>query len=64
MYSFLVKLSWAAKQHVAYRHGHYVTLNSVFIGSNLEVDGDGMLYLDIALVAQPLDMVRMRVLAK
>ena len=64
MYSLLVILPRAAKQHVAHRHGYHVTLDGVLIRADLEVDGDGMLYLDVALVTQPLDMVGVRMLAE
>jgi hypothetical protein len=64
MYCLLFKLLRAAKQHVAHRHGHHVTLNGVFIRAYLEVDVDGVLYLDIAFVTQPLDMVWVWVLAE
>ena len=36
MYSLLVILPWAAKEHVAHRHGNHITLDGVFIRSNLE----------------------------
>src|SRR4051812_38822869 len=57
-----IKLPRTAQENVAYGHGHHVAYQSVFIGADLERNIHGMIHLDGAGVAKPLDLVRMRML--
>ena len=57
-----IKLPWASKEEVANGHWNDVTLQSVFVGANFEVDLYSMLDLDSVGVSKPLHFVWMWVL--
>ena len=57
-----VELPRSSKEEMAYGHGNHITLQSIFVGADLEGDLDGVLHLKCAGVAKPLDLVGARVL--
>ena len=57
-----VKLPWSSKKEVANGHQNDITLQSVFVSSDLEGNLYHMLDLDSARVAKPLNLVWVRVL--
>ena len=57
-----VKLPWPSKKEVANGHRKDITLQSVFLGADLERDLYSMLDLYGAGVAYPLNLVGVRVL--
>ena len=57
-----VELPRSCKEEMAYGHGSHITLQCIFVGADLEGYLDGVLHLDGAGVAKPLDLVGARVL--
>ena len=57
-----IVLPRTAQEDVAYGHGYHVAYQSVFISTDLEGDFHGMIHLDRAGVAKPLDLVWVRML--
>ena len=57
-----VKLPWPSKKDVAHGHRKNITLQSVFVGTDVEGDLYSMLDLDSSRVANPLHFVWMWVL--
>ena len=57
-----VELPRSSKEEMAYGHGNHIKLQVVFVGANLEGHLDGVLYLNGAGVAKPVDLVWEKVL--
>ena len=64
MHCTLAILPWTSKKQVTNGHRHHITINGIFIGSNLEGHLHHVLDLDGSGITQPLHMVWVWVLLK